>query len=135
MDDDTRNSITVLAHTSHAGLADFGEHVGALAGLGVTSYFVDYRARRTTYYLDGPAEDCVAIPLPAPDVPIPGEFDAQAMREAICGAQAGQVRYPEFMTLSMAAGCVGYIVWIGGRHVSYFGRDGQTHVEHFPPAS
>ena len=39
--------------------------------------------------------------------------------------------YPEFLRLSRAAG---YVTWIAGRHVSYFGRRGETHVEHFPPA-
>jgi len=34
----------------------------------------------------------------------------------------------------MAAGCVGYFVQIMGRCVIYFGRKGESHVEHFPPA-
>jgi hypothetical protein len=42
--------------------------------------------------------------------------------------------YPEFLRLSRAAGCVGYVVWLAGRHVTYFGRRGETHVEHFPAA-
>ena len=40
--------------------------------------------------------------------------------------------YPEFKRLSMQAGCIGYWVWIAGRHVTYYGRKGETHVEHFP---
>jgi hypothetical protein len=40
--------------------------------------------------------------------------------------------YPEFKRLSEQAGCIGYIVWITGRHVTYFGRNGETHVERFP---
>lgn len=36
-----------------------------------------------------------------------------------------------FKTLSQQAGCVGYTVWIAGRHVRYFGRGDDTHVERF----
>ena len=44
------------------------------------------------------------------------------------------VMYPEFMRLSRAAGCVGYVTWLAGRRVAYFGRRGETHVERFPDA-
>lgn len=98
--------------------------------LGVESYYADYRARRTTFYLDGGTPHTVALPVP--DTAIPQQFDAAALQAAIRAAQAGVVVYPEFMQLSMAAGCVGYWVWIGGKHVSYFGRQGEVHVEHFP---
>jgi hypothetical protein len=27
---------------------------------------------------------------------------------------------------------MGYVVWLAGRHVTYFGRRGATHVERFP---
>jgi uncharacterized protein YbcV (DUF1398 family) len=33
---------------------------------------------------------------------------------------------------TMDAGCVGYTVWIAGRHVAYVGRRGEVHVERFP---
>jgi hypothetical protein len=29
-------------------------------------------------------------------------------------------------------GCVGYTVWMAGRHVSYYGRKGETYIERFP---
>ena len=59
-------------------------------------------------------------------------FDAEAVRAAIRGAQQGVVMYPEFKHLTCLAGCAGYTVWITGRHVSYFGRKGEMHVERFP---
>ena len=40
--------------------------------------------------------------------------------------------YPEFKVNSQRAGCIGYTVWIDGRHVTYAGRRGETHVERFP---
>ena len=47
-------------------------------------------------------------------------------------AREAEVMYPQFLRLSRAAGCVGYVTWITGRHVTYFGRRGETHVERFP---
>ena len=55
-----------------------------------------------------------------------------AVRAGILGAQQGRVLYPEFKRLSQRASCIGYTVWIIGRHVAYLGRRGETHVERFP---
>jgi len=122
--------INAIAHASHRGAKSFGQQVGELMQLGVESYYADYRARCTTYYL--PSGAAHSVPLPTPGVEIPPAFDIAALQTAIRGAQAGVVHYPEFMQLSMAGGCVGYLVWIAGKHVSYFGRKGEVHVEHFP---
>ena len=72
------------------------------------------------------------VPLTTPNTEIPTPFDKPALLAAIQGAQRGEVKYPDFMRLSMEAGCVGYIVWMSGRHVAYFGRRGEVQVEHFP---
>ena len=67
-----------------------------------------------------------------PTMPIPAMLDIAALRAAIAGSQRGVVMYPQFKRLSMAAGCIGYTVWIDGRHVSYYGRRGEVHIEKFP---
>jgi len=126
----TLAAIEWAAKSSHDGTAHFGEIVKALIEAGVESYHADYRANRTTYYLPDGASHSIA--LPPPPTPIAEPFDAAGVQAAIRGAQRGEVMYPQFMVLSRAAGCVGYVVWIAGRHVSYFGRRGETHVEHFP---
>jgi uncharacterized protein YbcV (DUF1398 family) len=101
-----------------------------LDAAGVESYHADYRRRSTTYYLPSGASYSVA--LHTPSSPVTDVFDAEAVRASIRGAQRGEVRYPEFVQRTVAAGCVGYIVWITGRHVRYFGRRGEDHVEPFP---
>lgn len=115
---------------SNQGRLHFGQVIGMLVEAGVESYQVDYRSQRASYYLLD--DDILELPIETPDVALAREFDAQVVVEAIRGAQRGDVMYPEFKRLSMAAGCVGYVVWIAGRHVSYFGRKGETHVERFP---
>ncbi len=124
------STLDTLAATSHAGRSSFGDFVAALAAAGVESYHADYRRKSTTFYLPDGATHTVHLPVPS--VAIPEAFDGDAVVGAIRGAQAGDVSYPAFVARTMAAGCVGYHVWIAGRHVDYFGRAGQLHVEHFP---
>ncbi len=133
MHDTIRQTIDRCAQSSRDGSAHFPDIVATLAGVGVESYFADYRANLTTYYL--PDGDTHGVPLTPPAVPIADAFDAAAVQAAIRGAQAGRVMYPEFLRLSRAAGCVGYVTWIAGRHVAYFGRRGETHIERFPGSS
>jgi uncharacterized protein YbcV (DUF1398 family) len=122
--------IEQCAHDSYAGTKSFGEVVGALSQAGIESYHADYRAGSTTYYLpDGSAH---SIKLARSEMNIPTPFNIADLQAAIRGAQRGEVKYPEFVKRSMQAGCVGYCVWIAGRHVTYFGRHGEQHIERFP---
>ena len=132
MESDLKERIERIAAAAHAGTKSFGEIVAALIESGVESYRVDYRQRETSYFLG--ANDVHTVTLPVPQVPIADAFDPEALLAAIRGSQQGLVKYPEFLDRSMRAGCVGYVVWIAGRHVTYFGRREETHVEHFPKA-
>lgn len=127
---DTKQVIEECARASHNGTRSFGEVVRALLDAGVEGYQVDYRARRATYYL--PRGETVTVDLLAPAIGIAADFDAAALQQAIRGSQRGEVRYPEFLTHSMNAGCIGYQVFFSGRHVVYFGRNGSQHIERFP---
>ena len=130
MNQNTKDVIEKCAHQSHAGLLTFPEALARLIEVGVESYFADYRNQSTTYYLS--SNQVCAVPMDMPLVEIPNSFNKDRVVSAIRGAQSDVVRYPEFLKLTMAAGCIGYIVWIAGRHVSYFGRQGEVHIEHFP---
>jgi uncharacterized protein YbcV (DUF1398 family) len=130
MNESTRATIQATFDASNQGNIHFGQVIGQLLGAGVESYHVDYRSGRTTYYLpDGATVD---FRFETPQSAIADAFDGDAVRAAILGAQQGRVMYPEFKKLSQQAGCVGYTVWIAGRHVVYLGRRGETHVERFP---
>lgn len=126
-----RALIDDAARGSSEGRLHFGQVVALMQQAGVEAYWADYRTRRTTYYL--PDGETHSLELAMPDVVIAADFDVGAIQAAIRGAQQGTVAYPEFKRLSCAAGCVGYTVWIAGRHASYYGRKGDTHVERFPP--
>ncbi len=115
---------------SQAGSIHFGQVIGALMSVDVESYFVDYRTRQASYYFPNDESFCLSY---AAEGEVFGQAFVQAdVKAAIVGAQKGEVMYPEFKKLTQKAGCIGYIVWIKGRHVSYLGRNGETHVEYFP---
>lgn len=130
MNENTRAVIQATFEASNQGRIHFGEVIGQLMGVQVESYHVDYRAGRSTYYLPGGCT--LDLDFDPPQDPIADAFDGDAVRAAILGAQQGRLMYPEFKLLSQRAGCIGYTVWIAGRHVTYCGRQGETHVEHFP---
>ena len=130
MTHNTKAAIDDCAQMSHDGLLTFPESLGKLIGVGVQSYFVDYRDASATYYLAN--DEAYRVSMKMPLVKIAKAFNLSEIIAAIRGAQSDQVRYPEFLKLTMLAGCVGYMVWISGKHVAYFGAQGETHIERFP---
>ncbi|MGM9427562.1 DUF1398 domain-containing protein [Hydrogenophaga sp. MI9] len=130
MQDSTQHTIRSTFDASNEGRIHFGQVIGQLVAAGVESYHVDYRCGRSTYFL--PDGETMDLPFEPPAGGIADAFDGDAVRAAIRGAQRGEVMFPEFKTLTQQAGCAGYTVWIAGRHVTYFGRRGETHIERFP---
>ena len=124
------SAITSTFEASNAGRIHFGQVIAQLVEAGVEAYHVDYRAGRSTYYL--PDGQTHTLNFEPPAEPVAAVFNTEGMVAAIRGAQAGRVMYPEFKRQSQAAGCASYTVWITGRHVTYYGRQGEMHVERFP---
>lgn len=120
------------ARASWAGEITFPDYVGRLAALGVERYHTDYSRREVTYYLsDG---DSLVIAATYEPHPIGVEFSPSAVEAALRQSQRGEHTYADFVRKTTAAGCVGYFVQITGRRAVYFGRNGDLHVEPFPPA-
>ena len=65
---------------------------------------------------------------------VAADFDPAGVAALIRWAQSGSAdySYAGFSRQAKARGCAGYVVSFPGRRVLYFGRDAQTHVEHFP---
>ncbi|MBB5192929.1 uncharacterized protein YbcV (DUF1398 family) [Silvimonas terrae] len=129
MDGAVRQVIEQSNHNAFTGQSGFGAEVGSLMLVGVESYFVDYRLRTVTYYM--PDDETCTLTMVVPAQPISRLFDQPALIAAIRSARSGAVKYPEFVARSMAAGCVGYLVWLVGQHVSYLGRKGVAYVDPF----
>jgi len=130
MNSNTKQVIEASVHESNAGLLSFPKLIERLVAIGVESYFADYRDQSITFYLLSNETICVGLNLPTTE--IPSTFDKNRVIEAIRAAQSDKVKYPEFLKLTMVSGCIGYIVWITGKYVSYFGRKGEVHIEDFP---
>ncbi len=110
----------------------FPEIVGRLTRVGVERYHADYSRQEITYYMADGESLVVATPHPAQTTA--AAFSASAVEAAVRQSQHNEHTYLDFIRKTMVAGCVGYFVQITGRRVIYFGRNGESHVEHFPPA-
>jgi uncharacterized protein YbcV (DUF1398 family) len=110
----------------------FPEIVGSLTQIGVERYHADYSRQEITYYF--PDGDSLVVAVPHPSNATADEFSSFAVEAAVRQSQRNEHTYLDFIRKTMAAGCVGYFVQITGRRVIYFGRNGESHVEHFPPA-
>lgn len=119
-------------HASESGDLTFPQVIAALVAEGIEGYYKDLIRREVTYYLaDGRTH---AEPLTLPTPPVPEAFSGEALVAAIRAAQSDEVRYPEFIVRAINAGTAAYRVFITGRRVLYFGRQGDTHTELFPTA-
>lgn len=118
--------------SAHDGSLSFPEIVGRLIAAGFEGYMVDYRCHRQTYYL--PDGDSVTMDMQPPAGNVAAAFDAAEIERLVRWAQANPADYSymAFSEKAKAAGCAGYLVSFLGRRVVYFGRNAQTHVEHFP---
>ena len=130
MKDAIKSVICETLNASNEGRIHFGEVIKKLIDVDVESYSVDYRCGRVSYYM--PCGETLTLELDMTKPKIALLFSASAIKSAILRAQRGEIMYPEFKQLSKEAGCVGYTVWITGKHVTYYGRNGETHIEYFP---
>ena len=112
------------------GEVTFPEIVGKLAQIGVERYHADYSRQEITYYL--PDGESLVAATPHPAHATAAEFSPSAVEAAVRQSQRNEHTYLDFIRKTMAAGCVGYFVQITGRRVIYLGRNGESHVEHFP---
>ena len=124
----------IIAECMTLSFADtpFPQVVQKLAGAGVRSYTADLVRLNNTYY--GADRDSMDEALPLAAGPrIADTFDKDSVAGTVRAIQQGQIGYAEFLHQIMAAGCSRYSVFIGGRKAIYFGRDGDWHIENFPP--
>ena len=100
---------------------------------GVEYYHVDYVGLRKRFYsADG---EMMATSINYEGLPpVAPEFDAAALRANILDSQHHGQPYREFTRRAMAGGVQGYIAFLCGQRVTYWGRTGDQHKEWFPGA-
>ena len=115
------------------GTMTFPEVVRLLLNAGVEYYHVDYVGLRKTFY--SATGDLVVTPIPYEGLPAVAEsFDAPALHDTIRDSQQSGQKYRDFTRRAMAAGTQGYLAFLRGQRVTYFGRNGDHHTEWFPGA-
>jgi len=125
--------VTVAARATLDGSIPFPEVVRRLMETGVEYYHVDYVALQMRYYsADG---GVVTTPIPYEGLPeVASDFDAPGLRAAILDSQRHGQHFRDFTRRAITAGVQGYIAFLRGRRVTYWGRDGEQHTEWFPGA-
>ena len=125
--------ILEVATNTLSGAMSFPDAVGKLMGAGVEFYHVDYvRLRKTCYSAEG---NTVTTPIALEGLPpVASELDLSALRANILDSQRNNQPFREFTRRAMAGGVAGYIAFLRGKRVLYFGRNGEQHMEWFPGA-
>ena len=127
------NLILEAAAATLTGSLPFPEIVRSLLDNGVENYHVDYASRTFTFY--GSTGGVVHAPLSFEDLPAIAEgFDRPALQAAILDSQQHGQTFRNFSKRAMAAGVQGYVAFLRGQRVTYFGRQGDQHTEWFPGA-
>lgn len=124
------NVVEECSHLSDEEKASFPEIVGRLLEAGVELYTVDLLTPCKTYYGKNIAHSVSSALKSKKEVAT--TFNAAEVVRAIRQSQAGEIKYQEFKRRVMDAGVVGYIAFLTGRKVVYYGRKGEQHVEEFP---
>jgi uncharacterized protein YbcV (DUF1398 family) len=133
MDEQTKAVAELCIRGSEDDSLNFPIQLARLAQVGFEGYYTDFRrSARVFYRPDGESLELATAPV---DVPVSLSFDALSVGAAVRQSQAGTHTYRDFCRKVVSAGCAGYLVSIPGRRVVYFGRTGETHVEHFSAAS
>ncbi|AZN37169.1 DUF1398 domain-containing protein [Iodobacter ciconiae] len=125
--------VAEAARTTLDGSIPFPEVVRKLMETGVEYYHVDYVALQKTYY--SASGEIIKTPINYEGLPsVSADFNADALRMAILDSQQNGQHYRDFSKRAMSAGVQGYIAFLRGQRVTYWGRNGDQHVEWFPGA-
>jgi uncharacterized protein YbcV (DUF1398 family) len=108
----------------------FLDLLAALANEGVESYHVDFLRNELRYYATNGESLVLKVALAHDDVA--AEFSAERLQRINQRVQSGGAGYADFVREAPAAGCAFYIVYLNGKKVRYFGRDGGEYIQDFP---
>ncbi len=108
----------------------FPEIIATLAKEGIESYHVDFLRNEFRYYTKGGESFVTEVALVHDGVA--AEFSAEKLEAINKRVQTRRAFFPDFVREGTAAGCAYYIVYLGGKKVRYFGRDGDQYIQYFP---
>jgi uncharacterized protein YbcV (DUF1398 family) len=124
------NIINECAASSLANTMNFPAVIHKLISAGTERYITDLAGLKKNYYGNQGETYFTSLDFPAGEVA--ATFDETAVRHALHAIQKNDIDYQTFLKRIMHAGCCHYEVFIRGKKVIYFGRDGSQYVEFFP---
>ena len=120
--------VTEAARATLDGSIPFPEVVRRLIETGVEYYHVDYVTLLKCFY--NATGDVVMSTISYEGLPpVAADFDATGLRVAILDSQRHGQHYRDFSRRAMEAGVQGYIAFLRGQRVTYWGCDGDQHTE------
>ena len=123
--------VAEAARATLEGSIPFPEVVRRLIETGVEYYHVDYVALQKTYY--SASGEIIKTPINYEGLPsVAADFDLDVLRAAILDSQQNGQHYRDFTKRVMNAGVQGYMAFLRGKRVTYWGRGGDNHTEWFP---
>lgn len=122
--------IQELIEKALARMITFPEILATLTKEGVESYHVDFLRNEVRYYTKN--GESLVVKVSFVHQGVADEFSAEKVETINRSVQAGQASYVDFVREGTAAGCACYVVYLNGKLVRYFGRDGGEHVQYFP---
>ena len=126
-------AVAEAARATLDGSMEFAEIVGRLIETGVEYYHVDYVALQKTFY--SATGEMIKTPITYENLPnIAADFDVATLKAAILDSQQNGQHYKDFSKRVMNAGVQGYMAFLRGKRVMYWGRGGDSHTEWFPGA-
>lgn len=108
----------------------FPEILATLQKEGVESYHVDFLRNEFRYYARN--GESLATDVALVHDGVAPAFSTEKLENINKRVQSGQAWYPDLVKEGAAAGCAYYIVYLHGRKVRYFGRDGDEYIQYFP---
>jgi len=125
--------VAEAARATLDGSIPFPEVGRRLIETGVEYYHVDYVALQKTFY--SASGEIIRTTINYEGLPpVATDFNLDSLRAAIFDSQQNGQQYTEFSKRAMNAGVQGYIAFLRGKRVTYWGRSGDQHTEWFPGA-
>lgn len=108
----------------------FSSLVTTLEKMGVESYRVDMAQKSTCYHMLNGEVMSESFYF---DGDVAQGFDDGEIRSAIFDIKNNYLEYKEFLKRIMDAGTASYTIFMTGRKIIFYGRNGDSYIENFPP--
>ncbi|MFM6927085.1 MAG: DUF1398 family protein [Bdellovibrio sp.] len=124
------NSIKDTSDFSFTSRMPFFSLIATLEKMAVESYRVDIAQQLTCYHMLNGEVMSESFHF---EGEIAQDFDDGEIRSAISDLKKTHLEYKEFLKRIMNAGITSYTIYMKGRKIIFYGRNGDSYLENFTP--